>query len=89
MKKAFTSEEAKVIGEELGIKWTEFNVEQFRKGMDIELEHGTITPLTNVTNDNALMTGKITLAHLLEYSDYYDRLEEMEKEAEAHWRKTK
>ncbi len=81
-KKHFTIEEAKKIGEQLGIKWNKFDIEQFRKGMDVELEHGTVDSNTNVTDDNPLITGKIALAHLNEFSDYYTRLEKMEKEAE-------
>lgn len=84
-KKQFTAEEAKTVGEQLGIKWDEFDVDQFRRGMDVELEHGTQDPLTNVTNDDPIMTGKIALAHLNEFPDYYDRLEEMEEEAEKFW----
>lgn len=84
-KKRFTAKEAKEIGEKLGIKWDKFDVEQFRMGLDVELEHGTRDPKTNVTNDNALMTGKIALAHLNEFPDYYTRLEKMEKEAEDFW----
>jgi len=80
--KHFTTEQAKKIGEQLGIKWDKFDIEQFRKGMDVELEHGTIDSNTNVTDDDPLMTGKITLAHLNELPDYYDRLEKMEKEGE-------
>ena len=82
-KKHFTSEEAKSIGEQLGIDWTDFDVEQFRMGMDVELEHGLIDPATNVTDDDPLMTGKIALAHLNEFGDYYTRLEIMEREAEG------
>jgi len=82
-KKSFSSEEAKRIGEELGIDWSKFDVEQYRMGLDIELEHGLVDPHTNVTNDDPLMTGKIALAHLNEFPDYYTRLEKMEKEAEA------
>ena len=84
-RKPFTAKEAKEIGEKLGIKWDKFDVEQFRAGLDVELEHGTRDPKTNVTNDNALMTGKIALAHLNEFPDYYTRLEKMEKEAEGFW----
>jgi hypothetical protein len=82
-KKHFTAEEAKEIGEQLGIDWTEFDVEQFRMGMDVELEHGLIDPATNVTGDDPLITGKIALAHLNEFGDYYTRLEFMEREAEG------
>ncbi len=84
-KKSFTFEEAKKIGETLKINWKEFDVEQFRAGLDVELEHGTINSETNVTNDDAIMTGKIALAHLNEFSDYYTRLDKMEKEAEDVW----
>jgi hypothetical protein len=55
--------------------------------MNVELEHGQRDPATNVTNDDPLMTGKIALAHLKEFPDYYERLEKMETEAEAFWEK--
>lgn len=84
-KKVFTGEQAKMTGEMLGIDWSKFDVEQFRMGMDVELEHGTITPLTNVTDNDPLKTGKIALAHLLEYSDYYTRLAAMEEDAGKYW----
>ena len=83
--KKFTNEEAKAIGEQLGIKWDKFDVDQFRRGMDVELEHGLCDANTNVSNDDPLVTGKIALAHLNEFADYYDRLDKMEEEAEAHW----
>jgi len=86
-KKVFTAKTAKEIGETLGIDWTEFDVEQFRMGMDVELEHGTENSVTNVTNDDPLMTGKITLAHLNEFPDYYTRLLILEEEAEKYWDK--
>ena len=82
-KKRFTTEEAKKIGEALGIDWSEYNVEQYRMGLDVELEHGLVDPNTNVTDDDPIMTGKIALAHLNEFSDYYTRLDIMEKEAEG------
>ena len=85
-KKSFTESEAKTVGEKLGIKWDKFDVEQFRHGMDIELEHGTIDSNTNVSNDDPIITGKIALAHLNEFSDYYDRLDKMEKEGERFWK---
>ncbi|MHA2408022.1 MAG: DUF5661 family protein, partial [Candidatus Ranarchaeia archaeon] len=69
----------------LGVDWTKYDVEQFRVGMDVELEHGTEDPNTNVTNDDPLMTGKIALAHLNEFPDYYTRLLELEEEAEEYW----
>ncbi|HBP62677.1 MAG TPA: hypothetical protein DD730_00025 [Desulfosporosinus sp.] len=84
-KKVFTSAQAKEIGETLGINWSKFDIEQFRMGMDVELEHGTSDPKTNVTDNDALVTGKIALAHLTEFPDYYTRLEKMETEAEKYW----
>lgn len=81
----FTVEEAKAVGDQLGIDWKDFDAEQFRMGMDVELEHGLHDPETNVTDDDALVTGKIAWAHLKEFPDYYYRLHEMEEEAEAYW----
>jgi hypothetical protein len=84
-RKAFSTEEARRVGEQIGIDWESapFDVEQFRTGMDVELEHGTHDPGTNVTDDSPTVTGKIALAHLNEFADYYTRLERMEAEAEA------
>ncbi|MGZ5337532.1 MAG: DUF5661 family protein [Solirubrobacterales bacterium] len=84
-KQTFTPEEAKQVGEQIGIDWESapFDVEQFRAGMDVELEHGSHDPATNVTDDDATVTGKIALAHLNEFPDYYTRLQKMEAEAEA------
>lgn len=83
--KKFSAEEARKIGEQIGINWSVFDVEQFRRGMDVELEHGTCDSNTNVTSDDPLTTGRIALAHLNEFPDYYDRLDKMEKEAEKFW----
>ena len=83
-KKHFTSTEAKRIGKILGIVWDTFNAEQFRMGLDVELEHGTVNQHTKVTNDDPIMTGKIALAHLTEFPDYYTRLHDMEREAEQN-----
>ncbi len=86
-KKRFTPEEAKEVGEKLGIDWSKFDVEQFRMGMDVELEHGLVSLQTNVSDDDPIITGKIALAHLNEFSDYYTRLAKMEKEADEYWGK--
>jgi len=86
-KKIFSEDKAKEIGDKLQIDWSKWDVEQFRRGMDVELEHGTEDPHTNVTNDDPLTTGKIALAHLKEFPDYYTRLDKMEKEAEKYWGK--
>lgn len=83
-KKRISVEEAKQIGEQLGITWDKFDVDQYKIGMEVELEHGTANPLTNVTNDDLVITGKIALAHLNELPDYYTRLLKMEKEAEIN-----
>lgn len=80
--KRFTTEDAERIGAALSIDWSEFDVEQFRIGLDVELEHGAVDPATDVTHDDPIMTGKIALAHLNEFPDYYTRLAEMEEEAE-------
>jgi hypothetical protein len=81
----FTTGEAREVGERIGIDWatSPFDVEQFRMGMDVELEHGLHDPETNVTGDDPTLTGKIALAHLRELPDYYTRLAVMEAEAES------
>jgi hypothetical protein len=80
-----TSDEARRIGDEIGVDWDRFDLEQFRLGMDVELEHGSHDPQTNVTGDDPILTGKIALAHMKEFPDYYERLERMEAEAEREW----
>lgn len=79
--KQVTAIEAKNIGDALGIDWQEYDLEQFRMGLEVELEHGSHDPETDVTGDNMEMTGKIAWAHLKEIPDYYTRLAKMEKEA--------
>src|ERR1035441_1491693 len=66
-KKIFTLNQAKTIGEQLRIRWDNFDVAQFRAGLGVELEHGAVNQMTDVTNDDPLMTGKIALAHLIEF----------------------
>lgn len=78
MQKTFTTEEARAIGEQIGVNWDQVDLEQFRMGLAVELEHGTRSPQTNVTNDDLAMTGKIALAHLLEVPDYYTKLKQVE-----------
>lgn len=87
--KQFSSDEAKRIGDSLGLDWQQVDLEQFRMGLLVELEHGTRDPETNVTGDDESLTGKIALAHLKEFPDYYTRLAEMEAEADISWAKTK
>jgi hypothetical protein len=81
-KKVFTQAEARSIGEALGIQWEKFDVEQFRMGLNTELEHGRRDPMTDVTHDEPLVTGKIALAHLNDIPDYYTHLAVMERDAE-------
>jgi hypothetical protein len=80
-----TSEEARRVGDEIGVDWDRFDLEQFRFGMDVEYEHGSHDPQTDVTHDDPIVTGKIALAHMKEFPDYYERLERMEAEAEQYW----
>jgi hypothetical protein len=77
-----TLEEARRVGDAIGVDWDRFDLEQFRAGMDVELEHGAHDPQTDVTGDDPILTGKIALAHMKEFPDYYDRLERMERRAE-------
>ena len=81
----YHAELARKIGDEIGVDWDRFDLEQFRAGMDVEYEHGGHDPQTDVTGDDPVMTGKIALAHLKEFPDYYDRLQVMEQEAERAW----
>ena len=85
--KQFSPDEARRIGDSLGIDWNRMDLEQFRIGLYVELEHGTRDPETNVTNDDPGLTGKIALAHLKEFPDYYTRLAALEAEADKQWAK--
>ena len=86
----FSADEARRVGAEIGIDWDSapFDIEQFRKGMEVELEHGLQDPATNVTSDDPVVTGKIALAHLNEFPDYYTRLERMEEQAKREHGRT-
>ena len=88
-KKSFPLNRAKAIGTQLGVRWDTFDLKQFRAGLTVELEHGVGKPKTDVTNDDPLMTGKIALAHLTEFPDYYTRLAKMEIEAKRFWKSKK
>ena len=83
----FSVDKARQIGAEIGIDWASapFDVEQFRMGMNVELEHGLHDPQTNVTDSDPITTAKIALAHLKEFPDYYSRLERMEQDAKREW----
>ena len=79
------AEEARKVGTTLGIDGTKVDLEQFRRGLEVELEHGARDSETNVTNDELTLTGKIAWAHLKEFPDYYSRLDKLEAEADAYW----
>ena len=84
-KRQFQADEAREIGDQVGVDWSEIPLEEFRMGLAVELEHGARDSQTDVTGDDLLVTGKIALAHLKEFPDYYTRLGKMEAEAEAYW----
>ena len=81
--KKVTVDEARAIGANLGIDWSQVDLDEFRRGLEVEFEHGSQDPETNVTNDDPVLTGKIAWAHLKELPDYYTRLDRMEAEAEG------
>ena len=78
-------DEARQVGASLGLDWKKVDLEQFRRGLEVELEHGARDPETNVTNDDLTLTAKIAWAHLKEFPDYYTRLDKLEAEADAYW----
>ena len=84
-KRMVPAEEARTIGAKLGIDWAKVDLEEFRRGIEVELEHGARDPETNVTDDDPVLTGKIAWAHLKEFPDYYTRLNKLETEADAYW----
>jgi len=83
IKRQVGAAEARQVGATLGIDWTKVDLQQFRRGLEVELEHGTHDQETNVTNDDLTLTGKIAWAHLKELPDYYTRLDKLEAEADA------
>lgn len=80
-----TPQQARRIGDEIGVDWSRYDVEQFRAGLEVEFEHGSHDPQTDVTGDDPILTGKIALAHMKEFPDYYERLERMEEQAKRDW----
>ena len=84
-KRRTTIEEARRVGDAIGVDWSRLDVEQFRAGMEVEFEHGSHDPQTDVTHDDPILTGMIALAHMKEFPDYYERLERMEAEAKREW----
>ena len=88
-KRSFTSDEADAIATELRIDFGRLgcDLEQFRIGLGVELEHGPRDAETDVSGNDPIVTGKIALAHLTEFPDYYTRLAVLEREAADHKRK--
>jgi hypothetical protein len=84
-KRGISTEEARSVGSTLKLDWTKVDLEQFRRGLEVELEHGARDPQTDVTNDDLTLTGKIAWAHLKEFPDYFTRLGKLETEAAAYW----
>ena len=84
-KRQISAEEARQVGTALQLDWAKVDLEQFRRGLEVELEHGARDPETNVTNDDLTLTGKIAWAHLKEFPDYYTRLDKLEAEADVYW----
>jgi hypothetical protein len=76
--KKFSSEDAKRIGDAIGVDWSRIPLSQFQLGLDVEMEHGRGDPQTNVTNNDSVTTGKIALAHLKEDPYYYTKLKKVE-----------
>ena len=83
----FTADDAALalLGADVDISDERYGLEDVRDGMNVELEHGTRYPDLDVTGDDPVTTAKIALAHLREFPDYYQRLEVMERVADAAW----
>jgi hypothetical protein len=84
-KRKVSTEEARTLGDGLGVNWHKVPLEEFRRGLEVELEHGSHDPETDVTHDDMNLTGKIAWAHLKEFPDYYTRLDKLEEAADAYW----
>jgi hypothetical protein len=87
--KLINIEEARKIGNNLGINWEKTCLKEFTMGVNVELEHGKRDMETNITNDDLNVTAKIAWAHLKMIRDYYTRLHKMESEAEKYWKNKK
>ena len=82
----FNDTTAKRIGDELGIDWKEVDIEEFNKGLNFELKHGTRYNNTDLIHHDLPLIAEITWSHLKEIPDYYTRLEKMERDAELFWK---
>ena len=77
-----TAKEASVILKVVNVKKMGIALEEFRMGLEVELEHGTMFDDANVTNNHPILTGMIVLAHMKEMFDYYERLDVAEVEGD-------
>lgn len=75
-------EEAEIILKHVNVQHMPVCPDSFHRGLEVELEHGTMFEDANITNNHPLLTGKIVLAHLKELDDYYERLEVAEIEGD-------
>lgn len=81
-KKQISSDEAKRIGESLHLDWDQVGLEQFRQGLMGHHNQEAVDPETGSAYDGVLLAGKVVLAHMQEFPDYFTRLERLR--AEAH-----
>ena len=77
-----SSDEAKTILSEINAEEMNVDIDEFRQGLEVELEHGLRFKDANVTNNHPILTGKIVLAHLKESSYYYKLLDVAELEGD-------
>lgn len=81
-----TKKTAQKLAKDINLNTDVIDIDTFQYALNVELEHGTrFGKLANVTNDNLDLTSKIVIAHLLEFPDYYKRLQKMEIKAEKYW----
>jgi hypothetical protein len=85
VKKNITLSEAEQLSKKFSINHNVVPFDQWVFGLNIELEHGTVNKLTDVTHDDLIKTAKITMAHLMEFPNYYEELEQMEAKLEKQW----
>ena len=83
-RKQISSEEAQRIGESLHLDWDHIDLEQFRQGLMGEVDEANMDPETGRTYDSVLLSGKLVVAHMQEFPDYFTRLEKLKAEADRH-----
>ena len=83
-RKQISSDEARRIGEALHLDWDRIDLEQFRQGLMGEVDQANMDPETGRTYDSVLLSGKLVVAHMQEFPDYFTRLEKLKAEADRH-----